>query len=464
MVAEAEEAKAKARRRSREVRGATPARESREGKRRRGKKRAATTERHRRGGSTRTFLAFNRVVNATVVVQYNVNVMDLGAKPDGQTDSTKSFMDAWAAACACSASSAVIYVPPGTYGVKGVTIAGGTLDAGGAAVWACKLKASSPTDNNCIQGATSLSFTNSKDVVINGLRSVNSQMFHIVINGCKNVNVRGVMIAAPGDSPNTDGIHVQMSTGVSITKSGIKTGDDCISIGPGTNNLWMESIACGPGHGISIGSLAKGLKEPGVENVTVKTAVFTGTQNGLRIKAWGRPSNGYVKGVLFQHATMNNVENPILIDQNYCPRDDHCPNQVSGIKISDVKYKDIHGTSATQVAVKFDCSHKNPCTAITLENVKLTYDQDDQPAQSSCVNANGSALGVVDPKSCLWNQPSGWLNVSSKVLHSITTSMPVVSSLPSPSKGGNPSSSAKKVKIFLLLYFAKAVHLEEETL
>ncbi|KAK9131652.1 hypothetical protein Scep_011180 [Stephania cephalantha] len=54
--------------------------------------------------------------------------------------------------------------------------------------------------------------------------------------------------------------------------------------------------------------------------------------------------------------------------------------------------------------------------------------------------------------------------VSSKVLHSITTSMPVVSSLPSPSKGGNPSSSAKKVKKFLLLYFAKAVHLEEETL
>ncbi|KAK9150990.1 hypothetical protein Syun_009299 [Stephania yunnanensis] len=34
--------------------------------------------------------------------------------------------------------------------------------------------------------------------------------------------------------------------------------------------------------------------------------------------------------------------------------------------------------------------------------------------------------------------------VSSKVLHSITTSMSVVSSLPSPSKGGNPSSSAKK--------------------
>ncbi|KAK9138987.1 hypothetical protein Sjap_009581 [Stephania japonica] len=367
-------------------------------------------------------------------------------------------MDAWAVACAASASSAVIYVPPGTYvvknivfssqghcsssdgkddkgtnsgtsvtfridgklvppsdykviaqsdkwisfeGVKGVTIAGGTLDAGGAAVWDCKLKASSSTDNNiCIQGATSLTFTNSKDVVINGLRSINSQMFHIVINGCERVNVRGVMISAPGNSPNTDGIHVQMSTGVTIMSSGIKTGDDCISIGPGTKNLWMESIACGPGHGISIGSLAKELNEAGVENVTLRTAAFTGTQNGLRIKAWGRPSKGYVKGVLFQQATMNDVENPILIDQNYCPHDENCPNQVSGVKISDVRYQDIHGTSATQVAVKFDCSDKNPCTAIRLENVKLTYDQG-LPAQSSCVNANGSAFGVVDPASCL---------------------------------------------------------------
>ncbi|KAK9129280.1 hypothetical protein Sjap_009767 [Stephania japonica] len=40
--------------------------------------------------------------------------------------------------------------------------------------------------------------------------------------------------------------------------------------------------------------------------------------------------------------------------------------------------------------------------------------------------------------------------VSSKVLHSITPSVPVVSSLPSPSKGGDPSSSAEKAGSALL--------------
>lgn len=78
----------------------------------------------------------------------------------------------------------------------------------------------------------------------------------------------------------------------------------------------------------SIGSLGKDLQEPGVENVTVKTVTITGTQNGLRIKTWGRPSSGFVRNVLFQHVIMNNVQNPIVIDQNYCPDNENCPGQV----------------------------------------------------------------------------------------------------------------------------------------
>lgn len=77
----------------------------------------------------------------------------------------------------------------------------------------------------------------------------------------------------------------------------------------------------------SIGSLGKDLNEPGVQNVTAKTITFIGTQNGLRIKSWGRPSNGFVRNVLFQHAAMTNVQNPIVIDQNYCPDNINCPGQ-----------------------------------------------------------------------------------------------------------------------------------------
>ncbi|XP_059656432.1 polygalacturonase-like [Cornus florida] len=364
------------------------------------------------------------------------NVMSLGAKSDGKTDSTKAFLSAWASACG-SASPATIYVPPGRFllgsarftgpckngailiridgtlvapsdyrvigsagnwlffeRVSGVAIYGGTLDGQGTGLWSCKA-----SGNGCPSGATTLGFTNSNNIELSGLTSLNSQMFHIVINGCRNVMMQGVKVSAAGNSPNTDGIHVQLSSAVTIMNSRIATGDDCVSIGPGTSNLWIENVACGPGHGISIGSLGKDSQEPGVQNVTVKTVTFTGTENGVRIKTWGRPSTGFVKGVLFQHATMVNVQNPVIITQNYCPDNKNCPGQVSGVKISDVTYQDIHGTSATEVAVKFDCSKMYPCNGIRLEDVKLTFKN--QPAESSCANAGGTTSGLIVPKSCL---------------------------------------------------------------
>jgi len=149
----------------------------------------------------------------------------------------------------------------------------------------------------------------------------------------------------------------------------------------------------------SIGSLGKDANEAGVQNVTVKTATFTGTQNGVRIKSWGRASNGFARNILFQHAVMVNVQNPIVIDQNYCPDNKGCPGQVSGVKISDVTYQDIHGSSATEVAVKFDCCPVNPCSRIRLENVKLTYQN--QAAAASCSHAVGTSSGLVQPTSCL---------------------------------------------------------------
>ena len=174
----------------------------------------------------------------------------------------------------------------------------------------------------------SLVFTNSRKISISGLTSVNSKLYHIVIDRCQSVLANEVRISAPANSPNTDGIHVQGSAGVTILGATIGTGDDCVSVGPGTSDLWVERVSCGPGHGISIGSLGKDLQEEGVQNVTVKTTAFVGTLNGLRIKTWARASDGFVKGVVFQHSTMQNVENPIIISQNYCPDHRGCPDQV----------------------------------------------------------------------------------------------------------------------------------------
>lgn len=73
--------------------------------------------------------------------------------------------------------------------------------------------------------------------------------------------------------------------------------------------------------------------------------------------------------------------------------------QESGVKISNVTYQDKHGTSATEVAVKFDRSKTKPCSGITLHEVNLTYEN--KPATAPCANVGVTASGVVKPTSCL---------------------------------------------------------------
>ena len=98
-------------------------------------------------------------------------------------------------------------------------------------------------------------------------------------------------------------------------------------------------------------------------------------------------------------AVMRNVQNPIVIDQNYCPHDIGCPDQSSHVSVSQVKYVGIRGTSASKKAVNFDCSPSNPCSGIRMKDIKLTYQN--QAAQSSCKHAAGFASGFMFPPSCL---------------------------------------------------------------
>jgi polygalacturonase len=45
-------------------------------------------------------------------------------------------------------------------------------------------------------------------------------------------------------------VQASTSSEVTVTRASIQTGDDCVSVGPGTANLRVEHVTCGPGHGI----------------------------------------------------------------------------------------------------------------------------------------------------------------------------------------------------------------------
>ena len=151
------------------------------------------------------------------------------------------------------------------------------------------------------------------------LSSINSKSAHVNIFACEHVTFDHIHIIAPKDSPNTDGIHIGSSSNIGIFNSIIATGDDCVSLSSGSKDINIQDIECGLGHGISVGSLGGVPNEENVSGLTVSHSTFIGTQNGLRVKTWARPYSNNVFNLTFENIIMENVDNPTIIDQQYCP-------------------------------------------------------------------------------------------------------------------------------------------------
>lgn len=75
-------------------------------------------------------------------------------------------------------------------------------------------------------------------------------------------------------------------------------------------------------------------------------------------------------------------------------------SQNSAVQVKNVVYKNIQGTSATDVAVKFDCSKSYPCQAIVLQNINLQK-EGDYTVKAVCNNVDVDQIGVVSPR-CPW--------------------------------------------------------------
>ncbi|KAF2589522.1 hypothetical protein F2Q70_00041061 [Brassica cretica] len=325
-----------------------------------------------------------------------VSVSDFGAKGDGKTDDTQAFKKAWKKACSTKGVTSFL-VPKGkTYllkstqfrgpckslrrfqilgtlsastkrsdynkdknhwlileDVNNLSVAGGsegTVDGNGKIWWknSCKIDRSKP----CTKAPTALTFYNLKNLNVKNLRVRNAQQIQISVEKCNNVNIKNVEITAPDDSPNTDGIHITNTQSIRVSNSHIGTAY--------------------------------------VSGVNVDGAKLAETDNGVRIKTY-QGGSGTAKNIKFQNIRMENVKNPIIIDQNYCDKD-KCEQQDSAVQVNNVVYRNISSTSATDVAITFDCSEKYPCKGIVLDNVNI------KGGTASCKNANVKNQGNVSPQ------------------------------------------------------------------
>ncbi|KAM2234459.1 hypothetical protein ACFXTI_012697 [Malus domestica] len=223
---------------------------------------------------------------------------------------------------------------------------GGTFDGQGAFAW---------SQNNCSKGKHCSGFANLRfdfvtNSIIQDVTSLINKNFHVYVYGCNNVTFQHVHITALGDSKNTNGIHIgkDKSTGINITHTYIGTGDDCVSIGDGNNQIAVTNISCGPSHGISIGSLGRYDNEESLAGI---------------IKC------------------------------------DNLP--LSKVKISDVSFKNIQGSSATALSLKIVCSSGSLCENVELADIDLTYSGAKGTLTSQCSNVKPTISGLIGALACV---------------------------------------------------------------
>jgi polygalacturonase len=154
--------------------------------------------------------------------------------------------------------------------------------------------------------------------------------------------------------------------------------------------LYAYKVECGPGHGISIGSLGNQNSEAQVSDITIDTAHVTGTLYGARIKTW-QGGSGYARDIKFLNMVMDKVKHPISIDQYYRSQQDPsnprpCEEQKSAVPISNVLFKNIRGSGTTKDVISLHCSKAFPCRDVDL---KMRGGGGGKKTMSSCENARG---------------------------------------------------------------------------
>ncbi|XP_057801282.1 polygalacturonase At1g48100-like isoform X1 [Salvia miltiorrhiza] len=378
------------------------------------------------------------------------DVRMFGGVGDGVTDDTEAFKAAWENAC--QTESGVLLVPNGYtfmiqstifsgpcenglvfqvegtitppdgpewwpknysrrqwlvfYRINEISLRGGGLiDGRGHPWWNLPCKPHKVANGSIVRepcdSPIAIRFFMSNNVRVEGIKMKDSPQFHFRFDSCQNVHIESIYISAPPLSPNTDGIHIENTNNVEIYNSVISNGDDCVSIGSGCYDVDIRNLTCGPSHGISIGSLGNHNSRACASNITVRDSVIKNSDNGVRIKTW-QGGSGAVSGVLFDNIHMDNVRNPIIIDQFYCLTKD-CSNRTSAVYVSDIHYSDIKGTyDVRSPPMHLACSDAIPCTNITFADVELLPSTGDLVLDPFCWNAYGHLHTLtIPPVSCL---------------------------------------------------------------
>jgi polygalacturonase len=221
-----------------------------------------------------------------------------------------------------------------------------------------------------------IQFYECTNVLVEGVTIRNSPFWNVSPLFCEDVNVRGVSIISPANSPNTDGVNPDSSRNIHISDCLIDVGDDCITIKSGRDadgrrvgrpieNCTIVNCTLLHGHGLSIGSEMSG----GVKNITVDNCVFDGTDRGIRIKST-RGRGGIVEDVRISNLVMRNIRDEALVLTTFYTKTDPEPVSERTPIFRNIHFSGI--TGASRVACEVTGLAEMPIENVTFSDIQLT--------------------------------------------------------------------------------------------
>lgn len=238
-----------------------------------------------------------------------------------------------------------------------------------------------------------IAFTSCTDVLIEGVRLIDSPSWTVNPVACTKVRIHGISIRNPADSPNTDGINPDSCTDVLISDCFVSVGDDCITIKSGTEaedshrlipcrDIAVTNCILERGHGgVVIGSEMSG----GVKNVVISNCVFKGTDRGIRMKS-RRGRGGIVENIRVSNLIMEDVLCPLTMNLYY-----HCNGGRGVAKVASreaqpidagtpafrqVSLSGIRATGVKLAAAWVWGLPEAPVEGLSLKDVSIVMDED----------------------------------------------------------------------------------------
>jgi polygalacturonase len=164
-----------------------------------------------------------------------------------------------------------------------------------------------------------------KNVLIEGVKIIDSPMWEVHPVLCENVTVRGLTIESYG--PNNDGCDPESCKDVLIENCTFSTGDDCIAIKSGRNedgrrinvpteNIIVRGCTMKDGHGgITVGSeISGGVRNLFAENNTLDSPHL---DHAIRVKN-NASRGGLLENFYYRNITVGEVAHAVItIDFNY---------------------------------------------------------------------------------------------------------------------------------------------------